>query len=485
MLFFNCIPDDRVNSVDTIRGDRNILTHKLQKAKVGAKRLQSTKFYAMLAALTVLIGTLYLSPAISSLTNSVVIESSGQISTDSPTITAASGYWRDIQDAIDAVVAAGGIGNVIIPEGTWDFVNVGEGWSGARVVAPAGVSLFGAPTERTSGLPYDGIGMNPNDQVVEWKTILRLPWDVPGSWTADSSPPPKGSGPRTPSWFQFIGDGDPNKPSRFSDIKLVGYRSIDPNSKMVLRGIYVRDVANFRVDHVYFEHIAGESIQSWASRGVIDHTFFVNNIGYVVGTWDTCTVGYGVSVNRGNGDLWDNNIANVLGQYTDYTVFIEDSYFEKWRHCIAANRGAHYVIRHSSIKDDYGYGSLDAHGWGVYPDQVGTRAVEIYNVLMIDAIQYPFGTMIRGGAGVAFNNTVGDGTYLRFLYFTNEATWEKCWVNDWWIWNNTMLGGIAEIQKYDPEGNIIEGENYFRHAPHTFNYEPYSYPHPLTLDSTP
>lgn len=473
--------------------------------------MYNKKFYAILATLTVLVGSLCLSPAISSLMNNVIIESTGQISI--PTITAASGYWQDIQTAVDWVVAHGGVGNVYIPEGTWDFVNVDETlpesrWE-AKVMIPAGINILGAPTERTSGIPYDGVGQNPNDQVVEWKTILVMPWDAPSG-----------------AWFQFNGDVDPNKPSRFSDIKMVGYRSVDPNSTTKLTGVRMCSVANFRIDHCYFENICGglpitsSLAHDWTpetSYGVIDHCYLVNTHGYVVGWVGDRTVGYGVAVSRGNLDNWEPDVSKVLGKYTDYTVFIEDCYLEKWGHCTASGIGGHQVIRHSTIKDDFGYGSIDAHGitgvrcvncgatdnyvWSEEQGKwvcavcgsdleirmIGTRATEIYNNLIIDAIQYPWATFIRGGGGIAFNNKVGGGTYSIFIYLSNEAQEpaSKCWINDWWVWNNTMLEGCAEISKEDPEGNIIEGENYFRYAPHTFNYTPYPYPHPLTLEAYP
>jgi hypothetical protein len=490
----------------------NILTHKLQIIKNGANKLYKIKFYAILTALTVLAGTLFLTPAISSLMKNVIIKNSGQIS--ATTIWAKSGYWKDIQDAVDLVAVAGG-GKVYIPEGTWDFVNVGESWTDARVVVPAGVSIFGTPTERTSGLPYDGVGMNPNDQVVEWKTILRLPWDAP---LTDSD-----------AWFSFIGNGNPNKPSRFSDIKLVGYRSFDPNSATLFHGVKMCAIANFRIDHCYFENIpnglyAGY-VSSWdnvTSYGVIDHCYLVNTHG-IPAPYETATVGYGVTIVRHNGWYWD-DVTEVLGKYTTYTVFIEDCYFEKWRHVTSSNTGAHYVFRHNTVYHDFGYGSVDSHGWfqtacynpshGTLTNpeavwngtdwvcaecgsplrasldesyfivtQVGTRATEIYNNKITDAIEYAYATNTRGGAGVAFNNIVGGGTLETFLWMWNdnqdreEGAFVR--VHDWYIWNNTLIEGCQLLMKYDPNDQIEEGRDYFLFKPDW--YQPYPYPHPLTL----
>jgi len=510
--------------------NREVLALDYEKAKKSLGKLQSRKSFILFISIMLAV-SLCLS-ATSSLMNSVMIRSSGQISI--PIITAESGYWQDIQAAVDKIVTYGGVGIVYIPEGTWNFVNVGESWTGARVVVPAGVNILGAATERTSGLPYDGVGQNPNGQVIEWKTVLVIPWDVPGPYED------------MPVMFRFVGNGEPDKSSRFSDIKLVGYRSIDPDSTNMIMGVEIESIVNFRVDHCYFENIAGggvsvgyrvETRSLGVVCGVIDHCYFVNIKGYVEPWVGSCTVQYGVMVYRNSfADLWEEDISKVLGQYTNYSVFIEDCYFEKWRHCVASNGGAHYVFRHNTIKNDYGQ-SLDAHGWfmtvcdnpahgkvfdppavwngtcwvcgyevepGVICGEplggqhfkvalLGTRAVEIYNNEMLDAnwtqSERPNVIQLRGGSGVIFNNVAGGGTYKYLVYLGNEARerpeGSKVWCNDIWMWNNTLLGGISLLTKYDPDGQIIEGENYHLHAPHIFNYTPYPYPHPLTLEENP
>jgi len=359
-------------------------------------------------------------------------------------VTADSGYHADIQSAIDDVEANGG-GAVYIPEGTFNFVNVEESWTGARVTIPAGIDLFGAPTQRYA-----------NGSVIQWKTVLVMPWDSP-----------------TAIWFKILGTGDANKPSRFSDIKLVGYRSIDSNSTTMPISINIAYVVDFRVDHNYFDNIAGGA-KVFGSNGVFDHNFFVNTNG-IPTPYVTATVGYGIQVDRAYADVWEDDVSKVLGKYTNYTVFIEHNYFEKWRHVTASNNGAHYVLRYNIIKDDFGYGSVDAHGLGT---PAGARATEIYNNTIIDAIQYVDAIRMRGGAGVAFNNTAGGGTYTRFMSLSNDATNSKYWINDWWIWSNTLTG-MTEISEWSED--ITEGINYFRYAPHTFNYESYPYPHPLTI----
>ena len=446
--------------------NRNILNLELQKTGIGASKLQNTKFYALLAALTVLIGNLCLSPVISSLMNSVVIGSTGQILT--ATVTAASGHWRDIQNAVDAA-AVYGIADVYIPEGEWKFVEVGEAWTGTAVNIPVGVNVFGASTERDA-----------NGQVIEWKTVLTMPWDVPGG---DANPV---------RWFRIVGNSNPIKSSRFSDIKLVGYRTINPDSTSMHLGLRIENVLNFRVDHCFFLNTAAGAVMATGSSlqngldtvcGVIDHCKIVNTKGSPA-PYDTRTIDYGVYVSRGSGwsynyEPWETNAAEVLGKYTDYTVFIEDCYLEKWRHCVAVGHGGHAVVRYSTIANDYAYGSIDIHG------NPPGRAIEIYNCTIIDAIPggQVYATFIRGGAGVAFNNVVGGGTYSTFIYLSNENSDSEYWVNDWYIWDSTMLSGCHEITEYDPNNQITEGISYFRYAPGW--YTSYPYPHPLTLDETP
>jgi hypothetical protein len=345
---------------------------------------------------------------------------------------------------------------------------VGESWSSAKVVVPAGVSIFGAPTEKDE-----------KGQVKEWKTVLVLPWDMPSN---DSV------GVRT--WFRFGSEGaSVNKFTRFSDIKLVGYRYFDNSATNYYVGVRIQNIIGFRVDHCCFQDICGQGVTAAGSsilgqpmshymiQGVIDHCIFNNTVG-IVAPYEKRTLGYGVYVTRGGGyqyEDWEADATKILGKYTNYTVYIEDCYFSKWRHCVVARQGAHVVVRYCTIKYDYAYGSIDIHG-----DQPG-RAIEIYGCTVTDAVSSSQNgaAWIRAGAGVAFNNTVGGGEYEYFIQFSNENSNSTFWINNWYIWSNTMLSGCTEITEYDPNNQITEGVNYFRYAPSW--YTPHPYPHPLTL----
>ena len=434
---------------------------------VEARILKNTKFYALLIVL-VLAGALCLSSVISLLMIRVSIRTSGQIPSEN--VIAESGSARDIQAAVDSVVAHGGVGNVYIPEGTFNFVEVGESWTGARVVIPAGVNLFGEPTERDA-----------NGQVIEWKTILRLPWDVPGSWEGGPGTPPRNGGPITPLWFDIVGTNDPLEKTRFSDIKLQGYSSIDPDSVMILK-VRIRDVIDYRIDHCCFEGIRG-GLWIDDSCGVIDHCRLTNPNYYIVPWYSDCTVGYAIAPGGDEG-YWETDISKILGKYLNYTCFVEDCYFSKWRYAVAGGTGTHYVARYNEIDDDPVYAAFDAHGRA---QPRGTRCIEIYNNTIHNNCEPGWSGLInkvRGGAGVAFNNYVDD-TMDDFIYLANEDQDNPfCWVNDWWIWNNTLESGVNFMLNGNPT-QIIEGTHYHLHAPHTFNYQPYPYPHPLTLEEIP
>ena len=348
---------------------------------------------------------------------------------------AASGYWSDIQDAIDLCTTGD---TVHIPSGTYNFVNVDEGWAAARVTIPAGVNLFGALTSRDE----DG-------QVTEWNTVLNMPWDVPDD--------------DAPVWFKVIGDGSLGVSSRISDIKLIGYRTTDAESVTGHRGIRVEDTLDFRIDHCCLEHTTGGGIVTFGAKcsGVIDHCKIYNIYGvtnlanYLLGN-----VGYGVASSRGYFSIGYGfeDMDNVLGKYTDHSVYIEDCYFSRWRHCTTLGHGAHHAVRYCVFDNDFDSFTIDMHGLrDSGENRWGGRCGEYYHNTFTNKIGSYFPdppaavggrlAQFEGGCGVWFNNTV-DTTYDG--YHGGIVTYEQCTVPNT-IWD------LTNFYLWSPLGTHTEG----------------------------
>ncbi|MDH5788360.1 MAG: hypothetical protein OEZ40_08740, partial [Candidatus Bathyarchaeota archaeon] len=281
-------------------------------------------------------------------------------------VTASSGSAADIQTAVDQVAAVAERGKVHIPPGNFNFVNVGEEWRTVNV--PAGIDILGAssPKEAVSehaGITHSGYfneGFFDSPSSGTWLTVLQMPWDVP-----DFN-----------NWFDIIGDWHSPKPTRFSDIKIQGYRSFNSSSITRHCGINIIGVIDFRIDHCMFEHVTWGAVgipllyqQNLECNGVIDHCKFINIHGYdnlVNGA--NSTIGYGISIGRayyaasGQVPVPFDPTMDILGKYNTHAVFIEDCYFSKWRHCVTAHHGGYYVFRHNIINLDFGHWSLDVHG---------------------------------------------------------------------------------------------------------------------------
>jgi hypothetical protein len=458
----------------------------------GKKDLQKPKIQLSLFILF-LIGILCVAQSFSLLMDSIVISFNGQISTNH--VTAASGYWRDIQNAANLAAANGG-GTVHIPAGTFDFVVASDGKSNSPwVTAPAGVNIVGAPTTRDA-----------NGQVTTYNTILQVPYEASNYAPTDKA----GNGFL---FFSFSGNGDSRR-SRVSDIKFVGYREIKHDSPYWYGAIQMYNIKDWRVDHCFFKHITADTIFVGAPangvlRGVVDHCRFVNDYGYVYWSLADCSVGYGISINPYSTTKWEPDITKVIGHYTDQMVFVEDCYFSRFRHNICANSGASFVSRYNTFEKDSIVGTLDGHG--TY-DYVGTRSMEIYNNLIIDPIlngfdnpnlwdsntpsngQEGFAINWRGGGGVCFNNFVRN--YKFGITFVKEGSVPKCWPNDVWIWNDAsanvgylhqqMTPGWYNVPNVLNLDGQVENQEYFLRAPtlaqDDFTYTPYTYPHPLALE---
>jgi hypothetical protein len=267
---------------------------------------------------------------------------------------------------------------------------------------------------------------------------------------------------------------------------------------------------NFRVDHCIFENtalgiranggpIGADPVTTAKCSGVFDHNRFVNTVGYCdPGGYDLLTVGYGIQPIMFNSKYWDTDITHIMGKYTDYSIYIEDNYFSRWRHCISSASGVHTVFRYNVIDQDYADGSVDVHGQPLSYE--GGRCLEIYsNVFQNAMVQGGWdynGTWhnnqggannfrainFRGGAGVIFNNTV-DSSYAYLASLTPDEPQNYPSPNpggkahDLYIWSNSGKTTLAT------DSNVILNTDYFLNAPTTFTYTTYVYPHPLVSNN--
>jgi len=465
----------------------NLFTDKIPMIKSAVKELRSAKFYAIFLVSVILVGILSLSPEIASLVNSAVIKSTGRIVWEQTYVGAKSGSAEDIQAAVDEVAAMGG-GNVYIPEGTFNFIDVGAPWE--TVYVPPGVNIIGA------GMVDENLVFDETDQTDNWKTVLKLPYEYP-TGVGDES-----------DQYEFFELRNPNESSignRLSGFAIVGYRDellaqgADPMAYPfpTFKAIKIFGVIDFRIDHVLIRNAGGGAVEvkndytgtvDYYGQGVIDHCKFINTAGWGCAgdhprTFGDRTVGYGVGFRLSwNADFsaWEYDISKVLGTYSK-TVFIEDCYFQRWRHCYCGNSGAHIVFRYNTINLDCAYGSIDSHeDYNI----IATRAVEVYNNSIVNPNPYDPRAAInmRGGGGVFFNNTVTD--YKFFIEMPVRWSNYECRPHDIWMWDNTI---DVWSTVYAIDSSYIENVDWFLRTPSLaqdgFDYTPYPYPHPLTLEA--
>lgn len=384
-------------------------------------------------------------------------------------IAAASGHASDIKAALNQAILGD---SVHIPIGTYNLYEQGETCDVIHI--PPGVNLFGAPTDRDI-----------NGNVIKWNTILKMPFEAPNKSI----------------WFQVDGTSNPNELTRFSDIALVGYRNIDVNSVTMYTGLAINRILNFRIDHCHILDVGGSAIwiggtpmRSYnddAFCGIIDHNRLENTVGHPgYPNYADRTLGYGIGMRRWACSLWEPQISNVFGGYHDYTIFIENNIFGKWRHCIASNDGIHYVCRYNLFEGTYGTADVDAHGSyadASHPYAVGTRAIEVYENIFRNHdpsyYAYSWPVQIRGGGAVVYNNSMIGYSALLYMFNDSGRSYvDFTRVKDVYVWNNDLGGGGFHLFG-TPSAGINENEHYFRRPPSLnqegWEHTPYSYPHPL------
>lgn len=320
---------------------------------------------------------------------------------------------------------------VMLPAGCYEI--------GAPVVVPHGSQLIGAGPNETI------LFRNPETPVLKGSSILTVFGRSKEAFT------------------------------RISGLALLGAR--EPNDTGEDYGIVLNNVRDFRVDHAYFEGFGWAAVKTdGTSRGVVDHTVFVDNYKEGIGN-----LGYGVAV------YGDQKWVDDPQPGGDEAVFVEDNVFLGNRHAIASTGGAHYVFRYNNVRENVVACSVDAHGMG-YGQAHGTRYVEVYENVIEEPADRWCGIGIRGGEGVIFGNVIRafENPILLVLEWGTPALHKADYpardqIRELWIWENEIEGGPSEPQ-IDGQalGFIEEGRDYFLEPKP--GYEPYPYPHPLATD---
>jgi hypothetical protein len=424
-------------------------------------------------------GILILSPAFSSLMNTFVINSTGEIL--ALDIAARSGSPADIQAAVNAIVAAGG-GTVHVPAGNFTFNPPVNGTGVTIPFTNVPINIIGA-----------GVGA----------TVLQETMN---------------SGSSTMFERRWGAQNYNGSPVRISGISFIGF--VVNETATSNAAISIECTTDFRIDNNSFQDFAGAAIWTngdtggtykLVNRGVIDHNSFDNPYkdkwaphNSSTSTW--AVWGYGIGV-VGDYYTWDTNITDFLGNYYPTTtknglplpqpIYIENNNFTRTRHAISSNGGAYYVSRYNYFEKSSPYGANDVHGYAGNPSYPwGGRGLESYsNIFNFTDESYSGGqdyaVEMRGGGGAVWNNTViiNAGYASHTVALMNDGEPAPYDVEQFYIWNNTAVysnGTPVDFNsKISNSAGYVVNINYFLRAPNQtldgFIYTPYAYPHPLTF----
>ncbi|MBD3343456.1 MAG: hypothetical protein GF401_00165 [Chitinivibrionales bacterium] len=349
-------------------------------------------------------------------------------------------------------------------------------------------------------------------------TVLVPPgeatWETPVE-IREKSVVVKGSGPgktviidgTTHDWDQtpFNIHGGDNKPWRITGFTFKGNN--DSHGFIQIRG----NTKNWRIDHCIFDSLPSRCINIRGhTYGVIDHCDFI-----MIGQNIIC-------VRDENPDAsWRTPLA--LG--TADAVYVEDCFLERsgnyQGNCIDGNLGGRFVVRYNTIHNASAY----CHGTCNTRDR-GTFSYEIYGNRFTSDGPLWYGTTLRGGTGVIFDNR-WEGTVDNAIAVVNYRTcqdagndqcgrygWNRCdgtspvdgnedetgypcldqigrstdqSLEPLYEWNNTINGKDADIDVINPwkcenpsmDDHIKEGRDFYTNTRRP-GYSPYPYPHPLT-----
>lgn len=279
-----------------------------------------------------------------------------------------------------------------------------------------------------------------------------------------------------------------------NNLRITGIELRNANYGVYINNTRSESIQNLRIDHCKFYNNYAAFENYGHITGVLDNNIFEDEKGAAI---------------RLFGD--DNRTATFpfpLG--TSDALFLEDSTIlinnNFPNHLITSRAGSKYVVRHNTITYNMASGwvaTIDAHGMceGSINEQRGSFTFEVYNNT-INGTQGANGKtfQFRGGQGVIFNNNITSyNTNTPYLFLDDYRVSQsdcatKCYqgccttypctdqINHTYVWNNTFMSGPLNVASAD-EDFIQLGRDYFTSA--MPNYTPYTYPHPLTVGSSP
>lgn len=443
------------------------------------KKAQNVKLHRIIL-FSVMFAIIFSQPAFSSLTNSVVIRSSGQIV--SRNVYAESGSASDIQSAVNLIGSTGG--TVHVPAGTFF-------WNGETVEIPAGVNVIGASLAGCKGHEDNWEHYTPS-------TILfnnaAPPRDTPMFYLDGQDP--------TTHQMTFL-------KSRISGIQFEATPPANPTDENNEGGtaITIRQAVNYRIDHCTFINFCGTAVgatsndgrEGWYyAYGLIDHCVVDNPYKLTPPPSGEWFWGYGFysSGNMKAGfDNWNDDVTDFAGKYESIDgcslMYVEDCHISRTRHAIDAIQGSWNVVRYSLFDNAQpDWGDIDLHGSQSW---YGGRGMEVYGNTIIAPSgvtnYYLGGIRLRGGSGFFFDNTLVCDTYsssnalVCLDTYDYSTTYPFTNIDQTYIWDNEVVNGV--------EVNPLQGTedvHYFLREPNQiddgFSYTPYQYPHPLTLEET-
>lgn len=338
--------------------------------------------------------------------------------------------------------------------------------------------------------------------------------------------------------FILDGSDENNKPSRIAGFQ-TNIDNPPQNSESTSGGngwIWLKAAKNFRLDHITSLNWASRHIMAtanpvrWGSPagystyGVIDHCWLDAPYKDTPGDW---WVSYGIAT---SGDItpdipWVPDLQKTYaGKYQAIPgvalVYMEDNHFQRLRHSTDGSNGNANVVRYNlfdRLADEHealwNSGEVCSHPYwvgGQYPP----AWTEIYHNVFRnpnmhrDCPDHPnqphslSAIVIRGSTALIFENEYSQAetapNYQSIFVYLRDESQDKTVdrIHDVYIWGNTYTnvfnadvngdGVIDGYVKVGTDGNPVLNQYWFLRQPSLaidgWEYTPYIYPHPRTLE---